>query len=162
MPSGLEEEAWRKPGCFAAIPSWSLFWLHRSLSWISALKIPNEGAFWPFIYLVTTQKPRCGSRSPSITTSDLNYKKEFVAVKQFSKRPLLPFSHSCQSLKRFGMVNKKLCIDRRNCTTYILRIKEAAAELCVFGVAYWWCFHDGFPGTPWGLKYTSRFMFWVD
>jgi hypothetical protein len=42
------------------------------------------------------------------------------------------------------MVNKKLGIDGRNDTTHIFRIKEAAAELCVFDVADWRCFHDGF------------------
>jgi hypothetical protein len=42
------------------------------------------------------------------------------------------------------MVNKKLGVHRRNNPTCIFRIKEAAAELSVFDVADWRCFHDGF------------------
>ena len=85
-----------------------------------------------------------GLRSRSVTASGLNHKEELVAVKQFSKRPIHPSSHPCQSLKWFCTVNKKVGINRRNDPTRIFRFKETATELSVFDIADWRCFHDSF------------------
>ena len=90
----------------------------------------------PQVLSMTTRRPRPG------TTSGFENKKEFMSIKQFTKGPLHPLSHPCQSLEWFIVIDKESRINTRNKPAGVTRGEDAAAEFSILNITYGGRFHN--------------------